>query len=72
MDELKSRPGLLEVVRQSLRTRHYSIRTEEVYLAWIRRFIAFNGRRHPRELGAADVAAFLSDLAIRGGVAAST
>lgn len=72
MDELKSRPGLLEVVRQSLRTRHYSIRTEEVYLAWIRRFIAFNGRRHPRELGAAEVAAFLSDLAIRSGVAAST
>lgn len=72
MEEKSARPGLLEVVRQSLRTKHYSIRTEEVYLGWIRRFIAFNERRHPRDLGAAEVTAFLSDLAVRGNVAAST
>lgn len=72
MEEQKPRPGLLEVVRQSLRTKHYSIRTEEVYLGWIRRFIAFNRRRHPRELGAAEVTAFLTDLAVNGNVSAST
>jgi integron integrase len=72
MEDSENRPGLLEVVRQSLRTKHYSIRTEEVYLGWIRRFIRFHGMRHPRELGAEEVAAFLSALAVQGDVAAST
>lgn len=72
MDDQASRPGLLEVVRQSLRTKHYSIRTEQVYLGWIRRFVAFHGRRHPRDLGAVEVTAFLSDLAVAGNVSAST
>lgn len=72
MDDQVSRPGLLEVVRQSLRTKHYSIRTEEVYLGWLRRYIAFNGRRHPRDMGHAEVSAFLSHLAVAGDVSAST
>lgn len=72
MDDRASRPGLLEVMRQSLRTRHYSIRTEEIYLRWVWRFVVFNGRRHPRELGGAEVSAFLTHLAVTGEVSAST
>lgn len=72
MDDQASRPGVLEVMRQSLRTKHYSIRTEEVYLGWVRRFIAFHGRRHPREMDQVEVAAFLSHLAVAGDVSAST
>jgi len=66
------KPRLLEQVRQSLRLRHYSYRTEEQYLGWIRRFILFHDKRHPREMGAAQVEAFLNDLAVRGQVAAAT
>jgi integron integrase len=60
------------VVRATLRSKHYSPRTEAAYVGWIRRFIRFHGRRHPRELGEAEVTAFLSSLAVHGGVAAST
>lgn len=65
-------PRLLDEVRRCLRVRHYSIRTETVYVGWIRRFIQANHRRHPRELGGREVEAFLSLLAVRGQVAAST
>ena len=63
---------LMEVVRRRLRERRYSRRTEEAYVHWIRRFIVFNDRRHPRELGEAEVQRFLSSLAVDEGVAAST
>lgn len=66
------RPKLFDEVRRCLRTRHYSLRTEAIYLGWIRRFILANGKRHPRELGAAEVETFLSRLAVHGNVAAST
>lgn len=62
----------LEQVRNAIRVRHYSIRTEEAYLGWIRRFILFHGKRHPQEMGETEVGAFLTDLAVRGRVAAST
>lgn len=65
-------PRLFEEVRRVLRLKHYSLRTEEVYLGWIRRFVLAHGRRHPRELGAAEVEHFLSGLAVQGKVAAST
>lgn len=65
-------PGLIERVRRQLQTRHYSRRTEKAYIAWIRRFILFHGARHPTRLGAAEITQFLSDLATRGGVSAST
>ncbi|MBZ0248137.1 MAG: integron integrase [Burkholderiales bacterium] len=65
-------PRLLEEVRRVIRARHYSRRTEEAYVQWIRRFVLFHGRRHPREMGAAEVTAFLSSLANEGHVAAST
>jgi len=59
-------------VREALRVRHYSPRTEAAYAAWIRRFIAFNGMRHPAELGATEVRAFLTMLAVERNVSAST
>lgn len=63
---------MLEQVRARCRLKHYSIRTERVYVAWIKRFIRANGKRHPRDMGAAEVEAFLSHLATDGDVAAST
>ncbi len=66
------KPRLFDEVRTRLRVKHYSLRTEKVYLGWIRRFILFSGKRHPRELGAAEIEAFLSQLAVQGEVAAST
>ncbi|AKC85508.1 integron integrase [Pseudoxanthomonas suwonensis] len=67
-----SRPGLFEEVRRRLRLKHYSLRTEKAYLGWVRRFVAANGRRHPRELGVVEVEHFLSGLAMLGQVASST
>lgn len=66
------RPGVLEKVREQVRVRHYSVRTEQAYVAWIRRFILANGRRHPRELGYREVETFLTRLATEGEVAAAT
>jgi integron integrase len=63
---------LLQRVRERIRVRHYSIRTEQAYCDWIRRFVIFHGKRHPSALGAADVEAFLTSLAVEGRVAAST
>jgi len=65
-------PKLLDQVRARIRVKHYSIRTEDQYVQWIKRYIYFHGKRHPRDLGAAAVEAFLSDLAVNGRVAAST
>jgi hypothetical protein len=73
---------LFDQVREVLRFHHYSIRTEKTYCQWIRRYLAFHrsrdrsgpqrGWRHPSDLGAAEVVAFLSDLAVTRDVAAST
>lgn len=65
-------PGLHEHIVRVMRTRHYSPRTIETYLGWIRRFIGFFDSRHPRRLGEEEVAAFLTDLAIRSKVSAAT
>lgn len=65
-------PKLLNQVRDRLRVKHYSIRTETQYLQWIRRFIIFHDKRHPREMGATEIEAFLTHLAVEGSVAAST
>jgi integron integrase len=69
---MRSAPKLLDRVRESIRLRHYSRRTEEAYVAWIRRYILFHGKRHPSELGAPEVSAFLSSLALERSVSAST
>lgn len=65
-------PRLLDVVREKLRIRHYSLRTEQQYMHWVRRFLRFHHHRHPREMGAAEVTAYLTHLAVEGGVSAST
>ena len=65
-------PKLLDKVRQAIRARHLSPRTEEAYVHWIRRFIVHHGKRHPREMGATEVTQFLTDLAVRRRMSAST
>jgi hypothetical protein len=63
-------PRLLDQVRARLRLKHYSLRTEQAYVGWIRRFILASGKRHPRDMGVAEVEGFLSSLAVEGKVAA--
>jgi integron integrase len=65
-------PKLLDRVREAIRTRHYSRRTEEAYVYWIRRYIVFHRKAHPSTMGAADISAFLTWLAVRQHVSAST
>jgi len=66
------KPRLLDQVRNKIRLKHYSIRTEQAYVDWIKRFILFHHKRHPATMGAAEVNAFLSHLAVERQVAAST
>lgn len=65
-------PRLLDQVRAKIRLKHYSIRTEQSYLDWVRRFILFHNKRHPADMGAQEVEQFLSHLAVEGQVSAST
>lgn len=71
-EEPPASPRLLDRVRWHLRVKHYSLRTEEVYLQWIRRYILFHRKRHPEQMGEEEIAAFLSHLAIDRHVAAAT
>ena len=66
------KPRLLDQVRQAIRTRHYNYRTEKAYVGWIKRFIFFHNKRHPVEMGEAEIAQFLSALARESHVSAST
>jgi integron integrase len=72
MDEVVQKSPLLQEVVNQIRVRHYSIRTEETYLHWIKRYIYFHKKRHPKEMAEKEVGQFLTDLAVRGNVAAST
>ena len=65
-------PKLLDQVRARLRVKHYSIRTERSYVDWIKRFIWFHGKRHPKDMGASELEVFLSHLAVDRNVSAST
>ena len=65
-------PKLLDRVRAAIRARHYSLRTEEAYIAWVRRYVLFHGKRHPSELGPAEITGFLTALAVEARVSAST
>ena len=69
---MNAQPKLLDQVRERLRLKHYSLRTEESYVHWIKRFIYFHRKRHPAEMGGQEVEAFLTDLAVNGRVAPST
>jgi Phage integrase, N-terminal SAM-like domain len=64
--------GLFEVAREKIRTRHLALRTEQAYLQWMRRYVKFHGRRHPRDMGPREVEAFLTHLAVESKVGAST
>lgn len=66
------KPKLLDQVREKIRLRHYSIRTEQSYLDWTKRYILFHNKKHPKEMGAPQVEAFLTHLAVKRNVAAST
>lgn len=65
-------PRLVEQVRMAIRAKHYSLRTEDTYVQWIKRFILFHDKRHPKAMGAVEVQQFLTDLAVTHQVAAST
>ncbi|MGA8266085.1 MAG: integron integrase, partial [Ignavibacteriaceae bacterium] len=67
-------PGsqLLNSVRTELKTKHYSKRTEQAYLSWIKRYIFFHGKKHPAEMGQKEIKEFLNHLAVKGNVASST
>jgi len=67
-----SKPRLLDLVRQKIQALHYSRRTEKTYIGWIKRFIFFHGKRHPSEMGEKEINQFLTFLAIRKQVTAST
>ena len=66
------KPKLLDQVRQAIRTRHYSYRTEKAYVHWIKRYILFHNKRHPLEMAEPEIGQFLSSLATEGRVSAST
>ena len=65
-------PRLLDRVREAIRVRHYSLRTEQSYIQWIRRFILFHDKRHPETMGEPEISAFLSHLAVDRKVSPST
>jgi hypothetical protein len=69
---VSEKPKLLDQVRAAIRVRHYSIRTEEAYVRWVREFILFHHKRHPEEMGEAEVGRFLTHLAVNHKVTAST
>lgn len=69
----EKRPSpFLEQLRNAIRVRHYSIRTEEAYLHWVKRFILFHGKRHPEDMGEFEVGEFLTHLAVTRKVSANT
>jgi integron integrase len=69
---MDAKPKLLELVRDKMRARHFSYRTEQAYVGWIKRFILYNGKRHPTDMGAPEVESFLTHLAVERHVSAST
>ncbi|TCT18894.1 phage integrase N-terminal SAM-like domain-containing protein [Thiobaca trueperi] len=68
----EQKPRLLDQVRDRLRVKQYALRTEQAYIDWIKRFILFHGKRHPKTMGAPEVEAFLTHLAVDRKVSAAT
>ena len=66
------KPKLLDQVRNLIRVKHYSIRTEEAYLKWIKRYILFHHKKHPRDMGEKEISRYLTHLAVNRNVAAAT
>ena len=71
-DKIVGNSKLLGEMRDHIRRKHYSIRTEQAYLNWAKRYILFHGKRHPNEMGEEQIVAFLNHLAVARSVAAST
>jgi len=71
-DSSSRSPKLLDQLRDRIRVKHYSIRTEQAYVQWAKRYFIFHGMRHPKEMGKSEVEAFLTALAVERNVAAST
>ena len=69
---MMDKPKLLDQVRDVVRLKHYSMSTEKTYVGWIKRFILFHNKRHPKDMGAEEVQAYLTYLAVNQHVAAST
>ena len=69
---MNKQPKFLDIVRNKIRLKHYSIRTEEAYVSWIKRYIYFHNMQHPKDMGQTEIEAFLTDLAVKGNVSAST
>ena len=69
---MPTKPKLLEQVRQLIHTKHDSIRTEEAYVQWVKRFVLFHQKRHPAEMGGKEISAYLNHLSLKQNVAAST
>lgn len=69
---MMDKPKLLDKVRDVVRLKHYSMSTEKTYVSWIKRFILFHNKRHPKDMGAEEVQAYLTYLAVNRHVAAST
>lgn len=69
---MDGKPKLLDRLREQIRVRHYSIRTESAYVYWVRHFVRFHKLRHPADMGAAEVEQFLTHLAVERNVSAST
>lgn len=71
-NDMVTSPKLLDQLRDKLRVKHYAIRTKQSYVDWIKRYIYFHGKTHPKDLAVQDVEAFLTHLAVAGKVSAST
>ena len=72
MEDVMTKPRLLDQVRDRIQTLHYSIRTEQAYLGWIKRFILYHNKRHPKDMGKQEIEAFLTHLAVVRNVSPST
>ena len=66
------KPKLLDRMRNAIRVKHYSLRTEETYIMWVKRYIFFHNKRHPKDMKNIELSEFLTHLAVRGKVSAST
>ena len=71
-NHLRKPKKLLDIAKEILRRKHYSIRTEEAYIGWMARYIHFHNKRHPKNMGVPEIEAFLTHLAVEGNVAGST
>ena len=72
MGKPDKKPKLLDIVRNEIRTKHYSRKTEESYISWIKRFVIFNNKKHPIDMGKEEIQKFLSYLAVERHISAST